>query len=164
MKYRFSARQKGNYLQWFLLDQACHGSVIVLVALAVEVQSGPPGWFVAFSFDNIDIIVLISAIIAAAFGGSILVFEATGTMAPANDNRVISFSDRLPGMIERALACVLLFISPWPWLTPLAFGYTGARLFAGWKKPDRKRLIVELWASVTGFLMAVALFYAKGYI
>lgn len=164
MKYRFSARQKGNYLQWFLLDQACHGSVIVLIALAVAAQSGPPGWFVAFAFDNINIIVLISAIIAATFGGSILVFEAARTLAPANDNRVISFLDRLPGMLERALACVLLFMSPWSWLTPLAFGYTGARLLTGWKKPSRKKLIVEFSASVTGFLMAAALFYAKGYI
>lgn len=164
LKYRFSARQKGNHLQWFLLDQACHGSVIVLIALVVAAQSGPPGWFVAFAFNNIDILVIASAIIAAAFGGSILVFEAARTLAPGNDNRVISLRERLPGMLERTLACVFLFVSPWPWLTPLSFGYTGTRLALGWQKPESRRRTVEFVASITGFLMAAAFYYVKGYV
>ncbi len=164
LKYRLSERQDGNYLLWFLLDQAGHGSVIVIIALVVGAQSGPPGWFVAFAFNNLDVLVLVSAIIAAAFGGSILVFEAARTLAPANDNRVISLKERLPGMIERTLACVVMFVSSWPWLTPLSFGYTGTRLVMGWKKPESRRRMVEFAASVTGFLMAAVFYYVKGYV
>lgn len=164
LKYYYGERATGWYVWIFLLDQVLHGAVIVagtavMAFLTQDNLTAPP--FIAVTAPNVRALIGITAMIGAAFGGSILVFESVRTFACDNDAMVVSFKDRLPGIIERSIAGAFLFLSPLVWLTPLPFLYSAGRLVVFWRTDKRKRVMIELLAGVTGFGMACGLFYAK---
>jgi hypothetical protein len=157
-KYAVGRRATGNFLWWFLLDQAMHGATILAVALVLAGATQSPA--TAFIGRHYLPFVIFTALIGAAFGGSILVFEAGRTFAPQNDGRVVGWRVRLPGILERTTAGLLLFTGWLAWLAPLPFAYSVWRLASGWKTSERRRRAVDLAAGIAGFLMAAALFYA----
>ena len=160
-KYDMSGRAKGRYLHWFLLDQALHGGTILAAVLLLAGTGESP--VTRLIGGNIGWVVFLCAVLGASFGGSIVVFEAGRTFAPENDGRIILFRDRLPGIIERAAACWILFISPAPVLTPLAFSYSVFRAIKTRRETGNgRRGLVELIASIAGFAMAAMLYYSYG--
>jgi hypothetical protein len=164
LKYALGDRATGRYVWYFLLDQVLHGGVIVIAAISLAYLTqdqlvSPP--FIALTAPYVRALIGMTALVGGAFGGSILVFESVRTFAGGNDQNVISFRDRVPGIIERGTAGALLFLTPVVWLTPLPFAYSAGRVIYFWKTDKRRRVIVELIASLVGFAMACGLFYAK---
>ncbi len=164
LKYSLGDRADGRYVWTFLLDQAMHGVVIlaatILLAKATAGQIDYP-LFIRLTAPYIRALIGTTCVIGAGFGGSILVFEAVRTYAPAGDGKVISFGDRLPGILERSAAGIFLWLTPYVWLTPLALAFSMARSYYDRKTIGGKRAAIEFLAGLAGFGMAAALYYIK---
>ncbi|MFA5867647.1 MAG: DUF3307 domain-containing protein [Actinomycetota bacterium] len=164
LKYSLGDQTAGHYLWSFLLDQALHGLVIIaatayLAAATAGQIDFPP--FIRLTAPYVRALIGTTCVIGAGFGGSILVFEALRTFAPADDGKIITFRDRLPGILERSAAGIFLFLTPLLWLTPLALGFSLARSFFNRKDVGNRRAMVEFIAGLVGFGMAAALYYGR---
>ncbi len=164
LKYSLGDQAADHYLWAFLLDQAMHGVVIIAAtAYLAQATAGqvdfPP--FIRLSAPYIRALIGTTCVIGAGFGGSILVFEALRTFAPANDGRVITFKDRLPGVVERSAAGILLFLTPYVWLTPLPLGLSVARSYLSRRRIGNRRAAIEVIAGLAGMGMAAALYYGR---
>jgi hypothetical protein len=164
LKYALGDKAFGIYLWTFLLDQALHGIVIVAatayLARATTGQLDFP-FFIKMTAPHIRSLIGITCVIGAGFGGSILVFEALRTFAPADDGKVVTFKNRLPGILERSAAGIFLFLTPYVWLTPFPLGFSLARNFFNRKTTGNRRATIEFLAGLAGFCMAAALYYGK---
>ena len=164
LKYAIGDRSAGIYLWTFLLDQVLHGIVIIgatvvlAAATAGQIDYSP---FIRLSAPHIRALIGITCVIGAGFGGSILVFEALRTYAPADDGKVITFTERLPGILERSAAGIILYLTPLVWLTPLPLGFSLVRNYYNRKTTGNRRAIVEFISGLAGFGMAAALYYCK---
>ncbi len=164
LKYALGDRAAGRHLWAFLVDQAMHGAVILAATVFLASMTAgqidfPP--FIRLTAPHIRALIGITCIIGAGFGGSILVFEAVRTYAPAGDGAVITFRDRLPGILERSAAGIFLFLTPYVWLTPLALAFSLVRSYYYRKVIGNKRAAVEFVAGLAGFGMAAALYYGR---
>lgn len=161
LKYYVSEKAGKHYVQWFLIDQAVHGTAILLVSWLMFAVGGGASRATMFIQSHFYVFVMLTATMGAAFGGSILVFEAVRTFAPSDDRRIISLIDRLPGILERIAVCLILFATTFPYLAWLPFGYSGGRLIRDWTTSHRLRRTVELIASIVSLGMSAALYYAQ---
>lgn len=141
--------REGFYI--FVADQIVHIGIMALVVFGIGLAKLQPSWFLRLISDCEKLLPATVGYVAGVFGVSILVFEAGRTFAPQSDNGqnnvVITFKNRLVGMIERALA-ISLILAHLYFLAPFCFVISIYQLVKGWKTSARKKLLIELSTSM----------------
>lgn len=143
----------GLYL--FVADQILHIGVIALIVFAGNVAALEPSPFLVLISSYWYILPIIAGYVAGTFGVSILVFEAGGTFAhqssstniTKNNNSVLTFRDRLTGILERTLA-ISVILAHLYYLAPLCFGISIYRFGKRRKTVAGRRLAIELGVSI----------------
>lgn len=141
----------------FILDQFLHLGVIALVAFQGNPPWAKPSPFLSLISNYWKLFPYVIGYIGGTFAASILVFEAKRTFAPpassSENSSVTTFKERLPGIIERALAISFILAHLYYFL-PFSFSTSLYQLIKGWNSSSRKKLLIE---SVTSVSSAIAL-------
>lgn len=156
-KYR---RLPSPNIYFFILDQLIHFLVIYGVVYWARLYSSSP--FLGLGQRQISYLV---GYVGAAFGGSILVFEALNTFLSSGESgssggNVITFADRCLGMVERSLILTFILFDRY-WLIPIAFLPSLIIRGKEWLAGERARLILELTLSFTLALSIGFWLYAR---
>lgn len=140
---------KDNFLQ-FIVDQLLHVLSIALTALWLSHIIDVSEFHISGLAANRELIIQLTALIFAAFGGVPIIFYARKYVASKNNAAAAAayptFLKRIPGFFERFLSTLSIIWGGW-WL-PLAIGVFLPRLFVNWKDEDKAHLIVNV---VIGF-------------
>lgn len=155
VKYRLSDIARGFELHLFLGDQALHVSVVGLVALIGNYLRLPAGSSIFINLINhySRYLPFIVAYLSGTFATSILVFEADRTYAvhhgATNLRLIVTFKDRIKGMIERALGMTFIVTNLF-YLFPFAFSFSIVQLYNRWKSKTgyRRAPAIELAIGV----------------
>lgn len=133
IKYFIGPKIPGWELIIFLVDQLIHIVIIAGVSWYLLISSGSTLTFFEQYVKNYAVALpYVVAYIIATFSVSILVFEVDRTVCTWTGKTkcatVITFKDRLIGMLERALAVTFVLINPLFFLFPFAFSYSFFRV------------------------------------
>lgn len=159
IKYRVSPLFPKSILPIFLLDQALHITIILTVTFCTG----------AFKINNLSlfeklvgnyasILPYIVGYIVATFSTSILIFEVDRTIYARKgikNNAIITFKERLVGMLERALAVTVILIYPFFFLFPFTFFYSLTKTIN--EKKNRDIYIIDFLVSVFSTLLIALL-------
>lgn len=141
--------QTGLFL--FLLDQILHVLIILLVTICMINEGVKSTVFLDYMGDYSRMLPILVGLITVTFGVSIMIFEANRTYFQGENSgigSVVLFKDRMAGIIERSIATVFMLTSFY-YLIPVSFVYSYYRLWTGWKKKTRGRLMFDLAISIT---------------
>lgn len=145
---------KDNFMQ-FLIDQLLHVLSITITALWLSHVIDISQFQVSGLPANRELVIQLTALIFAAFGGVPIIFYARKYVAAKSNSAAgavyPTFLKRIPGFFERFLSTLSIIWGGW-WL-PLAVCVFLPRLFVNWKDEEKAHLIANV---IIGFATSLA--------
>lgn len=160
-KYAVSPKLPGWEMPLFLLDQILHIFILLIICFSPNLgfSEGGQSLFMKLVLPYKEVLPYIVGYLIVSFTISIFIFEIDRTLAVwrgiAGKRLIVTFAERLLGMLERTAALTFLLVNNLFFLFPLAFIPSAYKLY---KTKDHKQpVFIELSVGVVSSIFIALL-------